>query len=158
MKKNQFDWFVNLFFQARFDFEVFELGSDGSGGTCVYDSVGILNSPDGPGGRICGSKSGYGTITRLPKDTDLKLSVIVQGPSYRWDRTLGCRAGLRFKQWITLQCSSTYLAGNCNARSRLNTFLKPSYIGGISRLLKSDVIKLNPCQNLQIVAGVMPMA
>ena len=27
----------------RFDFETFELSSDGSGGSCVYDSIGILN-------------------------------------------------------------------------------------------------------------------
>ena len=27
----------------RFDFETFELSSDGSGGSCIYDSIGILN-------------------------------------------------------------------------------------------------------------------
>ena len=35
-------------------------------------------SPDGPGGRFCGFKSGFATISRVPKDKDLKLSVVVQ--------------------------------------------------------------------------------
>ena len=35
-------------------------------------------SPDGPGGRFCGYKSGFATISRVPKDKDLKLSVVVQ--------------------------------------------------------------------------------
>ena len=54
--------------QVRFDFEVFELNSDGSGGSCTYDSMAILDSPESPGGRICGTKSGYATIARVPKD------------------------------------------------------------------------------------------
>ena len=54
--------------QVRFDFEVFELNSDGSGGSCTYDSMAILDSPESPGGRICGTKSGYATIARVPQD------------------------------------------------------------------------------------------
>ena len=45
----------------------------------------ILDSPDSPGGRICGTKSGFATVVRVPKDKDLKLSVITQGPTYRWN-------------------------------------------------------------------------
>ena len=47
--------------------------------------MGLLNSPDGPGGRICGTKSGYATVSSVPSNTDLILSVLVQGPSYRWN-------------------------------------------------------------------------
>ena len=61
-------YFFIIFLQVRFDFEVFELNSDGSGGSCTYDSMAILDSPESPGGRICGTKSGYATIARVPRD------------------------------------------------------------------------------------------
>ena len=43
-------------------------------------------SPDGPGGRVCGQKNGYATLTRVIPDNrkNLRLSVMVQGPSYKW--------------------------------------------------------------------------
>ena len=46
----------------------------------------IFSSIDGPGGRICGHKSGYATLTRIKPGSqqDLRLSVVVQGPSYKW--------------------------------------------------------------------------
>ena len=47
--------------------------------------MGLLNSPDGPGGRICGTKSGYAIVSSVPSSSDLILSVLVQGPSYRWN-------------------------------------------------------------------------
>ena len=56
------------------------LNVDGAGGKCVYDSIGVFNSPDGPGGRLCGIKSGYSVLTRAPsQDEDLKLSILAQG-------------------------------------------------------------------------------
>ena len=69
----------------RFDYEVLELSTDLTGGTCTYDSLVILNSPSGPGGQLCGVKSGFSTVARLPEDKDLQLSVLTQGPSYRWN-------------------------------------------------------------------------
>ena len=58
-----------------------------SQGKCAYDSMGILNSPDGPGGRLCGDKSGYSTLTSVRRmgDTELGLSVVVQEPNYLWN-------------------------------------------------------------------------
>merc|ERR1712096_458773 len=46
----------------------------------------LLDSTDGPGGRICGHKSGYASLTRIKpgRQRDLRLSVVVQGPSYKW--------------------------------------------------------------------------
>ena len=70
----------------RFDFTDLQLGMD-SQGSCAYDSMGILNSPDGPGGRLCGDKSGYSTLTSVRRqgDSEIALSVIVQEPDYRWN-------------------------------------------------------------------------
>ena len=70
---------------VKFEFLTLELNSDGSGGACTYDSVAILNSPSGPGGRFCGVKTGYSTLAKTPtgSNQDLKLSIIAQGPSYR---------------------------------------------------------------------------
>ena len=46
----------------------------------------IFISIDGPGGRVCGQKSGYASLTRVKpgNQQDLRLSVVVQGPSYKW--------------------------------------------------------------------------
>ena len=46
----------------------------------------MFNSIDGPGGRVCGHKSGYASLTRVKpgNQQDLRLSVVVQGPSYKW--------------------------------------------------------------------------
>lgn len=69
----------------RFDLETFELAADGAGGQCTFDSMVILNSPSGPGGQLCGHKTGYSILAKSPLDKDLKLSVLTQGPSYRWN-------------------------------------------------------------------------
>jgi hypothetical protein len=70
-------YFFIIFLQVRFDFEVFELNSDGSGGSCTYDSMAILDSPESPGGRICGTKSGYATIARVPRDKGGQISKVL---------------------------------------------------------------------------------
>jgi len=79
------NFFVDRF-QIRFDFLDFDISSDPATGYCIYDTFNIMNSPDGPGGRICGSKNGYATVTRPPRPgKDLGLSVVVQGPAYKWN-------------------------------------------------------------------------
>ncbi len=48
----------------------------------------ILNSPGGPSGTFCGTKTGYATLLKAPdpkSGKDLKLVMTVQGPSYRWN-------------------------------------------------------------------------
>ena len=59
-------WTLNVL-QVRFDFEVFELNSDGSGGSCTYDSMAILDSPESPGKVIIKKSRGEGSL--MDQDT-----------------------------------------------------------------------------------------
>ena len=46
----------------------------------------ISYSIDGPGGRVCGKKNGYVSLAKLKPESQqrLRLSVVVQGPAYKW--------------------------------------------------------------------------
>ena len=48
------------------------------------DSMTVINSRGGYGGRICGRKTGYSYLARTASKGDLGLSVVVQSPGYKW--------------------------------------------------------------------------
>lgn len=68
--------------QVRFDFDDFDLHA-GPDGRCEMDSMTIVNSPEGSGGRFCGYKSGFSTVMRTNAG-GLELAVVVQSPAHRW--------------------------------------------------------------------------
>ncbi len=68
--------------QVLFDFLDFDLHA-GPDGRCEMDSLTIVNSPDGAGGRFCGSKSGYSTITSTSQE-GIYLSMVIQSPAHKW--------------------------------------------------------------------------
>ena len=68
---------------VQLDYE--ELVISSVNGKCAYDSISILRSPEGPSGRICGDKSGYGTLTRVEPGKEIGLSALIQTGSYKWN-------------------------------------------------------------------------
>lgn len=67
----------------QLDYE--ELVISSVNGKCAYDSISILRSPEGPSGRICGDKSGYGTLTRVEPGQEIGISALIQTGNYKWN-------------------------------------------------------------------------
>ena len=67
----------------QLDYE--ELVISSVNGKCAYDSISILRSPEGPSGRICGNKSGYGSLTRVEAGKEIGISALIQNSNYKWN-------------------------------------------------------------------------
>jgi hypothetical protein len=67
----------------QLDYE--ELVISSVNGKCAYDSISILRSPEGPSGRMCGDKSGYGTLTRVEPGKEIGISALIQTGNYKWN-------------------------------------------------------------------------
>ena len=76
-------YLIKIFQQVRFDLEEFDMTATSDGG-CLMDTMTIINSAGGHGGKICGRKKNYSYLAQASENEPLGLSVLVQSPSYRW--------------------------------------------------------------------------
>ena len=79
----------------------------------------VSRSPDGPGGRVCGHRSGYSTVTSAKRRNELgqtsskpiSLSIIAQNPNYKWNikiTQIACSEVIRFCNRPMLKVNTHY--------------------------------------------------